>query len=148
MELQRTVSCITGIFIAVGFAASQAGAGVGGGCPLEIEINALCAPQQTVTANTTKNVTAKARIAKGSGVPAGSTMETNLQIEAFDGTVKIHTSQLVPVTIAVGKGGNGAKIGIPISQCDNGTKFFVATFSGIFEGNFCTGEKTLEKACK
>ena len=147
MKLQRTVSCITGILIAVGFAASQAGAGSPGGCPLEIEINALRAPQQTVTANTTKNVTAKARIAKGSGVPAGTTLDTQLQIQAFDGAVLIHTSQLVPVTIGVGKGGKGAKIGIPISQC-NTEMNFVATFSGVFGVDVCTGEKTLTKACK
>ena len=50
MKLQRTVSFITGAFFAVGFAASQAGAGTGPpGCDFEIEVNALRGRAPTVT---------------------------------------------------------------------------------------------------
>ncbi len=157
MKLRHTFICITGAFFAVGLAASQAGAGGPDqectdelGNIMQIEINALRAGARMVSAgpNQSTNVTAKARIRKGTAV-AGTTIDTTLMIEAVDGTTVISTNTTGPVRLGVGKGGKGAKLSLSVPQCIAGFINFVATFSGVDgEGDTCEGTKSLRKTCK
>jgi hypothetical protein len=151
MKLQRSFIFLAGVFFAVGFAASQASAGVGPtGCPFVIEVNALRAGARSIAAgpNQTTNVTAKARILKGTAV-SGTTIATTLQIEAVDGTTVISTNTTSPVTLGVGKGGKGAKLSLAISRCVSGFIEFRVRFWGTEDGGaFCEGTKELRKQCK
>jgi hypothetical protein len=153
MKLQRMFCCITGAFIAVGFAASQAGAGTEPPfCDFEIEINALRggSPTTPFGPGATKDITAKARIAKGSAVD-GTTIVTQLKIEAFNGGQFISREVSYPITLGVGKGGQGDKLRMDISNtaCSSGSIDFVASFSGQDDdGDLCTQSKSLNKTCK
>jgi hypothetical protein len=148
MKLQRTLSCITGVLIAVGFAAFQASAGTGPDCPFLIEINALRGGSPTVTVNSTKNVTAKARIVKGTA-PDGTIIDTTLRIETIDGGTVIDTQTSSPIRLGVGKGGKGDKLGMNVPSCDNpqGVIVFEATFTGI-ENILCKATRRITKTCK
>jgi hypothetical protein len=154
MKLQRMFCCITGAFIAVGFAASQAGAGTDPPvCDFEIEINALRggSPTTPFGSGATKDITSKARIAKGSAV-SGTTIVTQLKIEAFNGGQYVDQSRQVSlVTLGVGKGGQGDKLRINLSltDCSSESIDFVATFTGPDDdGDECTASKTINKICK
>jgi hypothetical protein len=147
MTLRRTIICITGIFIAIGSAESQAG-GPAPICPLSIEVNALRGGSPTVTVNDTKNITAKARIAKGTAA-RGTTISTTLTIDAVDGLEVINTRSSSPHLLGVGKGGKGDKFPMSIPQCKTGFIDFVATFSGTgANGALCEGTRTIRKECK
>jgi hypothetical protein len=149
MKLQRTLSCITGVLMAVGFAASQASAGTGPDCDLEIEINALRGGSPTVTVNAVKNITAKARIAKGSA-PDGTVIETTLRIDAIDATTgEVTNSQFSsPITLGVGKGGKGDKLGMLVESCENPAGvIFKATFQGN-DNSLCRASREIHKTCK
>jgi hypothetical protein len=117
-----------------------------------IEVNALRAAGKTVATgpNQTVNVTAKARILKGTAVP-DTTIDTTLTIEAVTppgGTV-IGTNSTGPIKLAVGKGGKGAKLALDTPQCVGGYIEFVATFSGTDQdGDVCTGTRALRKQCR
>ena len=151
MKLQRMFCCITGAFIAVGFAASQAGAGTEPPvCDFAIEINALRggSPTTPFGPGATKNITAKARIAKGSAVD-GTTIVTQLRIEAIDDGRVIDTKASFPITLGVGKGGQGDKLTMEIPQCSAGSIDFTATFAGQDDdGDQCTASRTITKTCK
>jgi len=159
MKLQRTFICIAGFFFAVGFAASQAGAGTGPDyCAdaeenhMAFEINALRAGGKTVTTgpNQTTDVTAKARILKGTAVK-DTTIVTELMIQAVTppGGSIISTNSQPGITLGVGKGGKGAKLSMAVTRCTSGYIEFVATFFGTDEyNNACTVTKSLKKACK
>jgi len=159
MKLQRTFICIAGVLFAVGFAASQAGAGTGTpGCSdaegnqMRLEINALRAGAKTVItgANQTTNVTAKARILKGTGVK-GTTIATELMIEAVTppGGVIISSQTTGPITLGVCKGGKGAKLSMAVTRCTDGWIEFIATFWGQDEDNdTCTVTESIRKECK
>jgi hypothetical protein len=157
MKLQRTFICVASAFVAVGFAASQAGAGTDppgctdeNGALMEIEVNALRAGAKTVAfgQSQTTNVTAKARILKGTAV-SGTVIDTTLTIQAVDGTEVISTNATGPIRLGVGKGGKGAKLTLAIPQCRSGFIDFVATFLGTDAGNdACEGTRTLRKQCK
>jgi hypothetical protein len=149
MKLQRMFCCITGAFIAVGFAASQAGAGTDPPiCDFAIEINALRGGSPTVSVGATKNITAKARIAKGSAV-SGTTIVTQLRIDAIDDGTVIDSKPSYPITLGVGKGGQGDKLTMDISQCNSGSIDFTASFTGQDDdGDQCTASKTINKTCK
>ena len=147
MTLQRTIIFTAGVFIALGFAESQAG-GPDPTCELTIEINALRGGSPTVTVNGTKNITAKARILKGTA-PTGTMIDTTLQIEAVDGLVVINTRSSFPHRLQIGRGGRGDKFPMDISQCDSGSIDFVATFFGN-DGNgaLCEATRTINRTCK
>jgi hypothetical protein len=153
MKLQRMFCCITGAFIAVGFAASQAGAGTEPPvCDFEIEINALRggSPTTPFGAGATKDITSKARIAKGSAVD-GTTVVTQLTIEAFNGEEFVSRESTFPITLGVGKGGQGDKLRMDISNtdCSSGSIDFVATFTGRDDDNdVCTASESINKTCK
>jgi len=156
MKLQRTFICIAGALFAVGLAASEAAAGTGNpGCTdaegtlMQIEVNALRAGARVVKSgpNQTTNVTAKARILKGTAV-AGTTLDTTLTIDAVDGTDVISTNSVGTVRLGIGKGGKGAKLALAITQCTTGFINFVATFSGVDgDGETCEGSRELRKPC-
>ena len=147
MKLQHTFICITGIFIAVGSTESQAG-GPLPTCQLSIEINALRAGSPTVTAgeNRTRDVTAKARILKGTALPS-TTIDTTLRIEAIDGSEVLHVQTKSPIRLVIGKGGRGAKLRMNIPQCNSGFINFVATFFGNDGNGPCESSKSLRKQC-
>jgi hypothetical protein len=157
MKLQRTFIWIASVFFAVGFAASQAGAGTGfPGCTdeegheMQLEINALRAGAKTVVtgANQTTDVTAKARISKGSA-NKGTTIVTTLTIEAETGGSVINTNSEPGITLGVGKGGKGAKLSMAVGNCTSGVITFIATFFGTDEdSDACTVTEELTKACR
>jgi hypothetical protein len=158
MPLQRIFICIMSVFFAAGATAPQASAGPEPDCSLKIEINAFRGGSPTVTVGTTKTVTAKARIAKGSTVE-GTVIDSTLQIEAFDGTdpIPIDTSDPIAVRLGVGKGGKGAKVPMFISRCTpttanpNGFIKFIATFTEIKDPPVsfpCVAKRQITKACK
>ena len=158
MPLQRIFIYIMGVFFAVGATAPQASAGPEPDCSLKIEISAFRGGSPTVTVDTTKTITAIARIAKGSA-PDGTTIETTLQIEAFDGTIPeaIETSPPVVVRLGVGKGGKGAKVPMFISRCTpttgnpNGFIKFIATFTEVKDppvSSPYTTSRQITKSCK
>ncbi len=157
MKLRQTCICITGVFFAVGLAASQASAGGGNqectdavGNLMQIEINALRAGARLVTAgpNQSTNVTAKARILKGTA-ESGTTIDTTLTIQALDGATVISTNTTSPVRLGVGKGGTGAKLSLAVPRCASGYINFVATFTGVdAENDPCEGTRSLRKGCK
>jgi hypothetical protein len=163
MKFPRTFICMTGIFIATGFATSQAGAGVvprwctspNSPAIMEIEVNALRAGGKTVVTspNDTTKVTAKARIRKGTA-PSGTTIDMTLTIEAYDGRDnrgELIDSQVAPqqITLGVGKGGKGDSLLLLTEQCNSGYITFVAAFRGLDEdGNACVGWRELTKACR
>jgi hypothetical protein len=159
MKLQRTFICIAGVFFAASFAASQAGAKSPLGCGsaggpgfgyMEIEVNALRAGARFIQAgpNQSRDVTAKARILKGTAQP-GTTIDMQLTIEAIAGTDVISTNSTGPITLGVGKGGKGAKLTMAIPRCAGGFITFVATFFGTdVEGDPCEGKRHLRKECK
>jgi hypothetical protein len=147
MTLQRTIIFTTGVFIALGFAESQAG-GPPEPCQLTIEINALRGGSPTVTVNSPKKITAKARILKGTALP-DTTVDATLQIDAIDGLVVVNTRSSSPHRLVVGKGGRGDTLPMDISQCNSGSINFVATFFGN-DGNgaLCEATRTINKTCK
>jgi hypothetical protein len=127
-----------------------------GGCTdsqgnlIQIDVNALRAGGKTVSAgpNQTVDVTAKARILKGTAV-SGTTIDTTLTIEAMDGTAAIGTNSTGPITLGVGKGGKGAKLAVDTPQCVGGFIEFVATFFGTdAEDDPCEKSRTLRKECR
>ena len=149
MKFQHAFICITGVCIALGSAESQAGGPIPT-CTLQIEVNALRAGSPTVTAGEleTRDVTAKARILKGTAV-SGTNLDMTLTIEAVDGTDVIGTNSTGPITLGVGKGGKGDKLTLDATRCDGGSITFVATFSVIdVEGDLCEGTRALRRACR
>ncbi|MBW2541574.1 MAG: hypothetical protein JRF15_05725, partial [Deltaproteobacteria bacterium] len=140
-----------GVFIAVGFVASQAGAGTEPPvCDFAIEINALRggSPTTPFGLNATKDITAKARIAKGSA-PDGTFIDTQLRIEAKDGGLVIDRQVVFPIRLGVGKGGQGDKLRMNVPQCNAGSIDFVATFTGQDDdGDVCTESRSINKVCK
>ena len=156
MKLQRMFIWIAGALFAVGFAVPQAGAGTGvpgcdvDGIPMQIEVNALRAGAREVNAgpNQTTNVTAKARILKGTA-PTGTTIATTLQIDAVDDGGVIGAGSSGPITLGVGKGGKGDKLSLATERCIGGFITFIATFTGQDDdGDTCEGQRELRKSCK
>jgi hypothetical protein len=157
MKLQRTFTCIAGVFFAVGFVASQAVAGTGAeGCSadaipgMQIEINQMRAGGKTVVTspNDTTKVTAKARIRKGTAL-SGTTLVTTLTIEAITGGDVISTASEPGITIGVGKGGKGASLLVATESCVGGKITFSATFFGLDEdSDVCTKTRLLHKECR
>jgi len=164
MKLQRTFSCIAGVFFAVSLAASQAvaGSGVpgcgtigGGGDPdvgfMEIEVNQMRAGGKTIVTspNDTTKVTAKARIAKGSA-ESGTTIVTVLAIDTVVDGIVVSTASQGGITLGVGKGGKGASLLLATESCgSNGVIEFHATFTGLDgDTDTCVGERILKKECR
>jgi len=101
-----------------------------------------------VSVGDTKDITAKARIEKGTA-PDGTTIDTTLRLEALDGPTVIQSLTAFPVTLEIGKGGTGRKLSVDITQCNSGFIDFVATFSGDApNGAPCEASRMIRKACK
>jgi hypothetical protein len=149
MKLQRTFCCITGVLIAAGFAASQASAGTKTGCDLVIEINALRGGSPTAPSNGTKDITAKARIAKGTALE-GTTIDTQLQIDTIYNGLVTDTQTTGPIRLGIGKGGQGDKLTMKVPACTPGDLVsFEATFFGPdpVTGDECRGTERISKTC-
>lgn len=119
-------------------------------CGFLIEVNALRTSGKRISAgpNQFTDVTAKARIAKGTAV-SGTTIATTLTIQAQDATGIMSVNSSYPITLGVGKGGKGDKLSLANPRCDGGFIEFVATFSGQDSGGgLCEGARTLRKECK
>ncbi len=117
-------------------------------CDFAIEINALRGGSPTVSVNSTKEITAKARIAKGTAVD-GTAIDTELRIDAIDGGQIIDTQSSWPIRLGVGKGGQGDKLSMNIPQCNSGSIDFEATFSGQdADGDLCKQTRRITKVCK
>ena len=118
-------------------------------CDFMIEINSLRGGSPTVTVNKTKNITAKARIAKGTARP-DTTIDVTLQIDAVVGGTVVDT-QSSSVRLEVGKGGQGDKLGMLIKRrdCNPGDSIdFVATFFGTdVGGDLCEATRRITKTC-
>ena len=113
-----------------------------------IEINALRGGSPTVTVGTTKNITAKARIAKGTAT-SDQTFDTVLRIDARDGTEIIDTQTSGPIRLEVGKGGQGDTLTMKIPQCNSGSIDFVATFFGTdSNGTLCEATRRITRICE
>ena len=119
-------------------------------CSLVIEVNTLRTGGKKVRAgaNQTVDVTAKARILKGTAQP-GTVIDTTLTIQALDGTDVIGTNSAGPIQLEIGKGGKGAKLPLDIPQCNTGFIDFVAEFSGVgANGSLCEETRTLRRECR
>ena len=119
------------------------------GNTMQIEVNALRGGSPMVTAglNQTRDITAKARILKGTAV-SGTTIDMSLQIDAVDGLEVLHTRIVSPIRLGVGRGGSGDKLRMNIPHCNSGFIEFVATFYGPDgEGDLCEGTRTIRKTC-
>jgi hypothetical protein len=120
-------------------------------CDATIEINALRGGSPNVGVPGTKNITAKALLQKGTGPTDQTLNNTSLIIEAFDGAVLVD-SQMSPdlLTLVLGKGGQGDKLTMSVSQCDSGFIDFFATFTGetSTNGSICSEtSRMLRKTC-
>ena len=123
-------------------------------CDVTIEVVSIRGGGPTVNVPGTKNITAKARIQKGTG-PAGLTLDnTSLIIEAFDGATLIDTQISDLLTLIVGRGGQGDKLTMTVDagKCVSGSIDFFATFTGTSSTNGATCTETsarpLTKECK
>jgi hypothetical protein len=149
MLLRRSFGYYTAsILAAIGLAAPQAFAGEGNSqCDFEIEVSALRAGSPTVTVGGTKDVTAKARIAKGTAA-TDTVVDTMLVVDASDGGVVIDSETVGPIRIGVGKGGKGGTVTLSIPRCNSGFIDFIATFSAVDSGGDpCEGTRRIIKEC-
>jgi len=122
-------------------------------CTATIEINALRGGSPTVSADSIKNITSKARIAKGTGDSLQTLEDTTLTIEAYvNGVLEDTQVSTDVITLVVGKGGQGDKLGMVIGACPGGRAVeFIATFEGTdsIGGGICTqASAPLMKSCK
>jgi len=150
MKLQRTFSCIAGVLIAGGLAASQAFAGERPvQCDLVIEVNALRGGSPTVVSNGTKDITAKARIAKGSAVD-GTTIDTYLMLEAISSMGTNTYTSTNTIRLGIGKGGWGQKVTMDVPRCQSGefVKFTAKFYGNEKDGDYCESEPAqITKTC-
>lgn len=123
-------------------------------CDATIEINAFRGGSPTVGVPGTKNITSKARIAKGTGPGDQTLNNTTLTIEAFEGATLVD-SQTSPdnLTLVVGKGGQGDKLTLTVGagDCTSGSIDFFSRFTGTSStnGSSCTTTSSaLNKICK
>lgn len=121
-------------------------------CTATIEVNALRGGSPTVSADANKNITAKARITKGTGPADQAINDTTLTIDALDPSGPVLDSAAFPTTftLVVGKGGQGGKVGLTVDTCDSSINY-VATFTGTQSDNgaMCTKvSRELNKTCK
>jgi hypothetical protein len=148
---QRIVVLSAGFLLAIGFGLPALAGVPPQTCDATIEINAFRGGSPTVSVGSVKNVTAKARLQKGTG-PADQTLNnTTVTIDAMDASGVVDSQSASGVTLVVGKGGQGAKLGLNISRCDGGSIDFFATFTGTSStnGEECTAttERPLTKTC-
>jgi hypothetical protein len=120
-------------------------------CPFEIEVNSIRTTGKTVQwgQNRTVDVTAKARILKGTASP-DTTLDTTLEVRAADGTTTIGSASTAPdaIRLGVGKGGKGDKLTVDVPQCNSGYIEFTATFVGTVDIVECIGTRKIRKECK
>jgi len=119
--------------------------------PIVIEINALRGGSPSVTSGAVKNITSKARIQKGTAPGDATITDTALTITAYSGDTVLD-SQPAPelLTLVVGKGGQGDKLGLTVSCSPGEIIDYVSHFMGTAP-NGATCEATsdrMPKTCK
>jgi hypothetical protein len=121
-------------------------------CPALIDINALRGGSPTVTSGGTKDITAKARIRKGTAPLDATVDDTTLTITSYVGPLVVDQKVSGPLTLVVGKGGTGDTLTMDVPACNPGqTIDYVAHFSGTASTNGALCEATsgrLSKTCK
>ena len=121
-------------------------------CSLIIDINALRGGSPGVTSGGTKDITAKARIMKGTAPLDATVNDTTLTITSYVGPLQVDQKASGPLTLVVGKGGTGDKLTMDVPVCAPGQKIdYVAHFSGTASTNGQLCEATsgrLRKTCK
>ena len=154
MKIRISFAAVAGLCSIFGFSLAARGGPPAPVCDVTIEVNALRggSPTTPFGSGATKKITAKARIAKGTG-PADQTLEnTTLTITAFDRTGRISTAVSPELlTLVVGKGGTGDAVDVPIPQCVGGLITFIARFSGTSSTTGATcdaGRGQLRRTCK
>jgi hypothetical protein len=120
---------------------------------LTLEINALRGGSGHVLSGGTKDITAKARIVKGSSLPDTTVNDTLLTVTSYVGLLPTQSrTSTSPFTLEVGKGGKGDKIRMDVPACAAGqTIDYVAKFVGTASTNGATCEiesGRLSKTCK
>jgi hypothetical protein len=116
-------------------------------CDFAISINKLRGGSPTVTVDETKDITAKARIPKGTA-PSDMTGDAMLRIDAIDGIEVIDSQFSGPIRLVVGKGGQGDTLTMNINQCYSGSIDFIATFTGPDAcGRPCDASRRITKTC-
>ena len=154
MKLQKLKLHMFRVAVVLCFAALPQTAARGGGpilCDATIVVKSIRGGSQTVSVPGTKNITAKALLQKGTG-PATQTLDnTSLIIEALDGA-NLVGSAISPklLTLVMGKGGQGDKVTVPVTECLSGFIDFQATFTGTSSSNggICTiSSRLLRKTC-
>ena len=123
-------------------------------CTATIEVNALRGGSPTLSNDTPKNITAKARITKGSGPPDQTVNDTVITIQAFEGGTDNAIGGPVAVpgvfTLVVGKGGQGGKVGVTVPCTPDDVIDYRATFMGndSVNGEMCSfTSRALPKTC-
>jgi hypothetical protein len=121
-------------------------------CSLIIDINALRGSSGHVLSGQTKDITAKARIMKGTAPLDATVNDTTLTITSYVGPLQVDQKASGPLTLVVGKGGTGDTLTMDVPVCAPGQKIdYVAHFSGTASTNGELCEATsgrLRKTCK
>ena len=116
-------------------------------CDLVIEINALRGGSPRLDIPGTKEITAKARIAKGTAVD-GTTTDVMLRIDAIDAATVVDSVTAGPIRLEIGKSGRGAKLELSVPTCTTGVIAFQATFFRPEPfGGVCQATRTITKSC-
>jgi hypothetical protein len=125
---------------------------IGMDCWLTIEVNALRGGAGHANSGGTKEITAKARIVKGTAPLDATVDDTTLTITSLIGDLIVDQKFSTGLTLVVGKGGQGDKLRMDVPVCAPGqTIDYVAHFSGTASTNGAICEVTsgkLSKTCK
>jgi len=152
VKCKRVIVLLASWALVVGFSAPVFAGTPEPECELTIEINALRGGSPTAPSGGTKDITSKARIAKGSAPADATVTDTVLTITSLSGdTVIDEVSSPNLLTLVVGKGGQGDKLTLNVGACVPGeTVDFVSHFAGTGpNGAICEATSNrLSKTCK
>ena len=151
MKCNKVIVLLVSWALVVGFSAPAFAGIVEPECELTIEINALRGGSPHVTSGAVKNITSKARIQKGT-VPGDTTItDTVLTITAYSGDISKDIA-IAPelLTLVVGKGGQGDKLGLTVSCSPGEIIDYVSHFRGTApNGALCEATSgRMSKTCK
>ena len=138
MRMQRLFVSLIGFGMVLGIASLAQAGPPPPVCSYIVEVNAVRGGSPSIKGGS-KNITAKARIQKPA--PGGTTQPgTSLIVDAIrvSDSANLGSNSAGGITLVVGKGGQGAKLAIPVA-CNPGDQVnFVATFTGTDTSNGAT----------
>ncbi len=152
MKCNKVIVLLASWVLVVGFSAPVFAGIVIPECEHTVEISGFRGGAGHAISGGTKDITAKARIVKGTA-PLDATIDnTTLTITQFIGPL-VHQQEIsTGITLVVGKGGQGDKIRFNVPNCVPPQEIdYVAHFSGTASTNGATCEVTsgkLTKTCK